>query len=179
MTKKKQLNNYIFSNCSDLLEIQFLIILSPNLLLRLPPLLRLMVFLTSRSCRLETSAGSWTLLSPCEPLTHGHSPLTCVLYLDLYVLFHYSLLSTLSQIITFYPVTKPLVFPTSTILLSCHKTNIHFAIFLLKNSQQLPSTSKEIMSKIQSGSSTAALLMLAKQQNQHRGLTTGKLLNKI
>lgn len=79
------------------------------------------------SLSLDSPLSLWTTDSEVISLWHCSTSEPCVQ-------FHCSLFSSASQITTFCLLTKPFFSLTSTHLLECHRTNVDFAIFLLKNS---------------------------------------------
>lgn len=136
---KNYLNNHIcgYHFCSDLLEIRLLIFPSPDQLLSLTSLSWLW-YIWFSSHENEKSE-----------LHLGLSPLSLSYWLMVisfwHVFYFWTLclasLHSVSQIITFYLITNPLVSPTLFHFLHCHKTNSSCAIFVIKTcySSLLPS----------------------------------------
>lgn len=134
------LNNHIcgYHSCSDLPEIRQLIFPSPNQLLSFTSL-----------------SWLWSTWSSCHEhkksqLHLGASPLSLnhwFMVISFWPVFYFQTLClaslhSVSQIITFYLVTTPLVSPTLFHFLHCHKTKSNCAIFVLKICYSSPLPSK-------------------------------------
>lgn len=124
------LNNHIcgYHSCSDLPEIRLLTFPSPNQLLSLTSLSWLCC--TWSSSHEDEKSQLYLGLSPLC-LNHW------LMVISFWHVFHFwtlclASLHSVSQIIIFYLVIKPLVSPTLFHFLHCHKTNSSCAIFMLK-----------------------------------------------